>query len=183
MGGRGTSYPQRLPDLPGEEWRLAVGFPSYSVSSAGRVRRDEGEYAGGILIQSPSTTAKWNKWPYATVRLLCPDGKRRHIRVHRLVMATFVGPLPDGMEVHHRDTNHWNNELGNLEYVTKKQNEAYAQPLRRRGSQHYAAKITEDIARQIRHLPFGTFGIAKRFGVSQQIVTAIRSGKTWRHVA
>ncbi len=139
---RGRVKPQYLPDLPGEEWRPAAGFEGYSVSNKGRVRRDGGAYAGAILRLSPSTTAKWNRWPYATVRLPIVPNVYRHIRVHRLVMATFAGPRAEGMEVNHIDGDHWNNALENLEYVTKRENEDHAVRvgIRPKGRRWYEAR-------------------------------------------
>ncbi|WP_248099523.1 HNH endonuclease signature motif containing protein [Corynebacterium kefirresidentii] len=45
-------------------------------------------------------------------------------KVHRLVMAAFVGPCPDGMEVCHNDGNPANNYVGNLRYDTHQANYA-----------------------------------------------------------
>ena len=51
--------------------------------------------------------------------MLCVSGDRISFLIHRLVVEAFTGPIPDGMEVHHRDGNSFNNSLKNLELVTK----------------------------------------------------------------
>lgn len=45
---------------------------------------------------------------------LCKDGKVYSKYVHRLVLETFVGPCPDGLECCHKDGNKSNNDLSNL---------------------------------------------------------------------
>ena len=42
--------------------------------------------------------------------------------IHRLIMLTFVGPCPEGMEVCHNDGNPANNRLENLRYDTHSSN-------------------------------------------------------------
>ena len=45
--------------------------------------------------------------------------------VHRVVWSTFNGPIPEGLEVNHRDEDKANNALLNLELVTPSQNINY----------------------------------------------------------
>lgn len=45
--------------------------------------------------------------------------------IHRLVIKTFIGDIPDGYEINHIDFNRSNNMLNNLEIVTRKQNMAH----------------------------------------------------------
>lgn len=53
---------------------------------------------------------------------LWKSGKRVHRYVHRLVWQTFVGEIPAGYEVNHKDHNKANNSLSNLELVTHSMN-------------------------------------------------------------
>lgn len=45
--------------------------------------------------------------------------------IHRLVIKTFIGDIPEGYEINHIDFNKSNNTLNNLEIVTRKQNIAH----------------------------------------------------------
>lgn len=55
---------------------------------------------------------------------LCKNGKRKFLKVHRLVIETFNGK--SNLEVNHKDGNKSNNALNNLEYCTHKENMAHA---------------------------------------------------------
>lgn len=50
------------------------------------------------------------------------DGKRKGFLVHRLVVTSFIGPIPKGMEVNHINEDKRDNRLENLELVTHKEN-------------------------------------------------------------
>ena len=48
--------------------------------------------------------------------------KKKFYRLHRLVWETFVGPIPKGLVIHHKDHNKGNNSLKNLSLVTYREN-------------------------------------------------------------
>lgn len=78
-----------------------------------RVKEYEGKVYYNLII--PSTT----KAGYKQVGLC---STRKAIHIHTLVMMTYVGPRPEGMEIDHIDRNKANNRLENLRYVTRKEN-------------------------------------------------------------
>ena len=66
-------------------------------------------------------------WPVRKGRLyqklgLYVDGKRRRVFVHRLIAAAFTGCEIELLEVHHLDFKPANNQLGNLEILTPREN-------------------------------------------------------------
>ena len=98
-----------------ELWKAVSGFEGYSVSSWGRVRND---LTSDVLFQE-----KHNKG-YMRVDLWA-NGKRHHLKVHRLVAQAFV-PNPYGKpQVNHKDGNNRNNSYTNLEWVTDEENKAH----------------------------------------------------------
>ena len=50
------------------------------------------------------------------------NGHKYTKRVHRIIAETFLGTIPVGLVVHHKDHNKLNNDVGNLEYVSKQKN-------------------------------------------------------------
>jgi hypothetical protein len=98
-----------------EAWRDVPGYEGlYQVSDCGRVRSFH--RGGRVLRVCPNSTGRLGL-------VLCLNGSQRSFQVHRLVMAAFVGPCPDGMEVCHNDGNHLNNRLENLRYGTRSDNQ------------------------------------------------------------
>lgn len=57
---------------------------------------------------------------------LCKNGVKERVYVHRLVAEHFIGNIPEGMVVHHRDENPYNNEVSNLEICTPECNLSYS---------------------------------------------------------
>lgn len=55
---------------------------------------------------------------YFTVNLFDCNGRRKTERIHRLVAKEFIGEIPKGYQVHHKDRNKQNNRFDNLEILT-----------------------------------------------------------------
>ena len=116
--------------------------------------------------------------------------KRYHKKVHTLVLLAFKGERPsqeyDGC---HDDGNAENNYLSNLYWGTKQEN---AQDRLRHGTQCQGeqvrlSKLTSEQATEIlNHLPMWKRGdgrkFARKFGVSDSTISAIKSQHTWKHL-
>ena len=108
--------------------------------------------------------------------------------VHRLVLLTFVGPCPDGMEGCHNDGNPKNNNVSNLRWDTRKNNRADAimHGTHPRGSRSGLAKLTETQVIEMRILYAqgctSLSQIARAHGVSVSLVSQIVNRKIWLHV-
>ena len=94
-------------------WCSIPDFSQYEISKSGAVRK-------GDLILSQTTQT------YAGVKLKNDLGQWKRVYVHRLVLATFVGPRPEGLVINHIDGNKENNNLDNLEYCTNLENERHS---------------------------------------------------------
>lgn len=115
-----ATFPPIQP-LPGEKWRLA-STGRHIVSTEGRVWSC---YWGRLMGFDKERG-------YRGVRL----GKR-FMFVHRLVLETFVGPCPPGMEALHRNGNPSDNSLSNLHWGTKIENAA---DMLRHGTHRWASQ-------------------------------------------
>ena len=119
-------------------------------------------------------------------RLHIRDGGDRHVGVHTLVLETFVGPCPAGMECRHLDGVKTNNRLENLVWGTRQENEADKERHGRvlRGSQQPGSKLTEADVLEIRHRSQVTVQrvLAREYGVSETVISMVVNRKRWRHV-
>ena len=104
-----------------------------------------------------------------------------------VVLTAFVGRCPDGMECRHINGNPANNRLDNLLWGTPTENAADRDlhGTTARGERNAAATLTESQAREIKYRPrrwgMGK-ALASEFGVSESLVSDIRTGRTWTHI-
>lgn len=157
-------------EMENEEWRPIAGYEGlYEVSNVGRVRRSGP--SGRIMAPYP------HKQGYPMVKLTGPTGSKGKM-IHRLVASAFCPrSSPDRNTVNHIDCNAANNRASNLEWVTQKENIAHAIRLGRKPTKH-----TWEIIDAIRAEPqrYGVVSaLARRFGIPNSRVSAIRLGKAW----
>lgn len=175
-----------------ELWKPVVGFEGlYDVSNCGRVRALErhgwhrGRW-GQLLMKFPAREMKIgtavNGYRYVKLRL--PGAKAVHCLVHRLVMAAYVGPAPDGMHVNHLDGDKGNNCVSNLEYVTPLQNLRHCiDVLGKKRGEGGASKLTERQVLSIRSDTRKLREIAADYGVTLQAIWMVKKGRSWAHVS
>lgn len=159
----------------------------YSVTKDGQVWSLLGLLPREIL-SSPNVVSG-----YPTVTLTGPEkGARTTHTVHSLIMEAYVGPRPEGMEVCHNNGDPADCRLANLRYDTPLENKAdmVRHGRSNRGDRSPMAKIDSKMARMIKiHLlqMTGVRGeqrsLARRLGVSEQLICDIKMGRRWDHVA
>ena len=162
-------------------------FPGYFVTDDGRIwsAPREGHVFGRWLRPRHDIDG------YLMVGLW-RDGKQYQRRTHRLVLETFVGPCPSGMECCHDNGNPSDNRVKNLRWDTPSANcydaarHGTAPGLKNRGEKNGSAKLTETQVRQIiveyETGRFFQWEIASKYGVSRATVGLIVNGKHWRHL-
>lgn len=114
-----------------EQWKNVTGFVGrYQVSNFGRVRSLD-MFINGRVRHGRILTNRNRPDGYQDV-LLSYNGKQYRPKVHRLVAQAFVAN-PDGLEeINHKDEDKTNNAVENLEWCTRKYNNAYRGLLSRR---------------------------------------------------
>jgi len=111
-----------------EEWRDIEGFEGrYQVSNEGRVRSLNYNRTEKVKVMK----CRMNTNGYHQVPLT-KDGKMKMYLVHRLVYESFVGQIPDDMQVNHLDEVKTNNSLSNLKLTTPSENTNYGTGNKRR---------------------------------------------------
>jgi len=171
-------------------YKLLEEFPGYRVGDDGSVwtcwrsmGRGRGHGQSNIWVQMKP------RKQFGYVRIgLRKEGKKHARFVHRLVLESFVGKCPDGLECCHNDTNSENNNLTNLRWDTRQSNrkdsyEKYSKC--KTGSKHNRAKLTEEMVVQIKSelkSNAKTKELANQFNVSVSAINNIKYGYKWKHV-
>lgn len=95
------------------EFEPIPGFPNYTISDKGEIRKVGGKQAPRILHPI------LNQDGYYKISLRDKDGKRFFFTVHKLVAITYLGDYSnEGLQVNHKDENKINNDVSNLEWCT-----------------------------------------------------------------
>ncbi|MBA3689507.1 MAG: HNH endonuclease [Chloroflexi bacterium] len=106
-------------------------------------------------------------------------------RAHRMVWESVHGPIPDGLEINHKNGVRADNRIENLELVTSTGNKQHAYRTglaKAAGERNGRARLTEAQVSEIkeqRRRGERRASIAESFGISKAHVTQISSGQRW----
>lgn len=174
------------------EWRAVLDWEGlYEVSSEGQVRvlarliEYEGRW-GVTLKRNPGRIIAPVVRPDGYLKVnLTAQGRKKTELVHRLVALAFLGP-PDekGKEVCHNNGNRADNRLSNLRWDTRTANhrDKKAHGTALVGSRNHMAKLSESEVREILESAEPQKKLAQKYGVSQPLISLIKSGLIWSHV-
>lgn len=159
-------------------WRPIKDFPMYEVSDTGLVRshhRTRTGKRGGLLALYLRTFPNNSQRRYQVNLCGGPGTRQKKRDVAQLVLETFVGPRPEGMECCHEDGDSLNNELPNLRWDTHYANmqDAVGHGVMGRPCTHSA-----EMVREIFKAEGPQEDIGERFGVTGSFVCEVKSRKT-----
>lgn len=168
------------PSVEGVEFKDIPGFPRYCVGDDGSVWSS----CRGNWMRLKSAPA--GDMGYLKVNL-CRTGRMFNRYIHQLVLVSFVGDRPDGMEVRHLDGNHLNNRAGNLAWGTSLENKAdmIRHGTSPKGERNPLAKLTAAKIAGIRTAAAAGESrkvIGARYGIAPDHVGLIARRKVWKHV-
>jgi hypothetical protein len=170
--------------LKGNEiWKNHPSYNNYAVSNIGRVKNN---------LNNNILKKRKNKDGYLHA-VLYKGGLPYTCKVHRLVLETFVGPCPEGHECNHKEGNKENNELENLEWVTKSQNMKHAFEIGLKnspnkgkfGSQNSNSKLKEGevwLIKKLLSYKIKQMVIAQMFKVHKSTICHINNGYIWANL-
>jgi len=177
-----------------EIWRPIEGLESsYEVSNLGNVKTKErvvrnsthGKADGYRLLKEKILSPKTKRNGYLEVSLTISTRNRKSFYVHRLVAIAFIGGIPEGYNVNHKNGIKSDNSLNNLEVVTHSQNmkHAYDNGLNK-PPVNYKFKDNEvkDIKRLKKVDGLYNKQIADMYGCNIGTIQGITSGRTYKHV-
>lgn len=180
------------------EYRIVKDFPAYRVGTDGTVWTRWERSGGRPGLRSGSFCVIGKKWrvlsPYINpdgyaVVSLCRNRQSYIHYVHRIVLESFVGPCPTGMQAcHFPDRMRSNNSIANLRWGTwyDNYNDSVVHGTSPKGSRNGMSKISDDNVRVLRKRNAAgesTRSLAKEFGVSQSTVSHAICGRLWKHVS
>ena len=179
LGGRPKEL-FRFKALPNENWRPIKGFKKYLISDHGRVMS---------LCRNRPLIRKHeiDKDGYKRISLYIGNNCF-HKTMHRLVLEAYKGPCPDGCESSHINNDRTNNHIGNLTWETHRQNldRKKEHGTFQRGERHGMTKLSNvqvaNIKKSLKRGALNQRQIAYFAGVSSNIVSNIKTGKTWKHI-
>jgi hypothetical protein len=172
------------------ELRPIPGYPTYFADREGGIwsNRRRGPRGDGPLRVGPVFRLKEQKRRYCSVRLYDEQGEATYLSVHRLILLAFVGPPPAACtQTRHLNRNTHDNRLANLAWGTPVENadDQVAHGTRIRGSRVGTAVLVDETVREIRRLLADGWEqrpVARKFGISQAMVSRIFRREAWAHI-
>lgn len=152
-----------------------------------RVRAAPHDHVAALQAALVSDTNDCIDWPYGTAgNVYAPVTiTGRTVLAHRYVCEQAHGLPPKGFtDAAHSCGRKRCINPRHLRWATRKQNshDMLLHGTRIRGEKHGMAKLTDELARQIKHAKGNNSEVARRFGVRRETARDIRNGKRWVHV-
>jgi len=155
-----------------EKWKQ-ISKSNYEISNAGNLRHkingSKSIYLGkrGYLVSD-----------------LYELGKRKNVKIHRLVAKEFIKNKVDKLCVNHIDGNKLNNNSTNLEWVTHKENTEHAIKLGLRDettSSKLSIEQVHDVRKRFKEGQSLT-EITECFDVTKATICRIVNNKIWKNI-
>ena len=119
-----------------EIWKDINGYEGlYQISNLGRVKSF---YSGYVKILKLKITNGYYRIG------LRKNGKRKFYQIHRLVYETFIGEIPQGIQVNHINEVKTDNRLENLNLMTPKENINWGTGIQRRAEKRKGKALSEE---------------------------------------
>lgn len=191
-----TNYLKGIDSLINEEWEDIPNAEGYKASTMGRIASCWYKKSNGVGLGS--TGVMKDKWKLLSLKPRKLDnriktgikynGKHHGFYVSRLILVTFVGMCPEGMEACHNNDITTDNRLENLRWDIHINNvkDRKINGKENMGERNGSAKLKVDNIPIIR-LRYkngeSQSKIAKDYNVSQSVISHLILGKTWSQVA
>ena len=157
-------------------------YPGYYVTSNGDIWSTKQKKPRKLKPQKVSQSKK----KYLQVRLFNKDSRKGKVLIngktqqrgklqyiHRLVYQNFVGEITKGKEIDHKDSNTHNNNVDNLQVITRRENlMKYAKKLSKENNRRYLRNYRDEVIEDFKNLK-AFAKVAKKWNCSEQHVRRI----------
>lgn len=175
-----------------EKWAEIPRYSLYQASTMGRLKTFNWKNQGRERIMKPALDG----CGYLRTMLKNDNGKIETIKVHRIILKTFLGePIFDNYECNHKNGIRTDNRLINLEWISRSENQRHSYNFLGRekkfGEKNHEATLSDSQVIEIRkNYEYGKnckkgktkLQIAKEYNTSFSVIKRIIQGNTWRHL-
>lgn len=177
-----------------ELWKDVVGFEGlYQFNKCGTLKSsDRWEYTKNRFSDFKRLRVGKTMVPYVDKNgryrvCLCKKGLPKKFFIHRLMLETFVGPCPVGMEACHINDDPSDNRLENLYWGTREENnkDKIRNGKTAKGEKNGQSKLSTYqvlMIKYMQHLKIPLRKVAKMFNVNRKVIWNIIHEKSWSHV-
>jgi len=172
-----------------EQWKDIPKYEGlYQASDMGRIRSldrrvgKNNQFFKGVILKNCIRASG-----YYSISL-SKDNTVKTCRVHRLILLTFEGMCPEGMEGCHNNGNSFDNKLSNLRWDTCKNNieDKKKHGTWQCGEKHGNSKLKNEEVVEIKKMlsvdGLSDIEISKKFNISRGTIYDIRVGRNWKHI-
>ena len=157
---------------------------SYQISEFGRIFSKR-RLVGNRIIFGREIAQEITKDGYLKVTL-CKNGIQKKYYLHRLVALQFLPTKDTSLQVNHKDGNKFNNNVTNLEWCTKEENQNHAveHNLMQHGEARPSAILKESEVIEIYKAKgiLSSAQLSAKYGVSKNTINRILRGEKWRYL-
>jgi hypothetical protein len=109
----------------GEYLSTVASFLSVSVTTAFNIKHGR-TWSGDANYRAVKTHVGSDHYIRFSA---CKNGKYRKVAIHRAIWEAFIAPIPQGLEINHKNLDRADNRIENLELVTHQENIIHAQEI------------------------------------------------------
>jgi len=173
-----------------EYWKPIKGYEDfYQVSNLGDIKSlfrliktGENKRSVGERLLKQNT----NRYGYKMVSL-SKDSVLKTVSVHRLVGIAFVDNTQNKSEINHIDGNKSNNEIHNLEWCTKSENNKHSLKLglrvTKKGIEHYNSRFKEEDIINIRNSNLSESNLSNLYNVNRATIGKIKRFERYKNIS
>jgi len=170
-----------------EVWKPIPGFKRYEASNEGWIRSlwDKNGKKVKKILRPTFPNGNGHLAVGLTKNGTTSESLTR--QVHSLILLSFAGPCPEGMECIHQDGDKLNNRIGNLKWGTRSENQQMRVVMNPESYQECGpGKLLKNEVAQIKRLyhvnHYSQLKIAYCFDISHTTVSKIINGHRWPDV-